>query len=208
MYIPSSNKVADIQKAFNLIEANGFATIITQTNGTPWASHLPVLLDAHNGNYGELRSHMAKANDQWQHFSSSQEVLVIFSGPHSYISPSWYAAKVTVPTWNYATVHVYGIPKIVDDRDSLRKILDDTTTKYEKHMEQPWRMDLPEDSIDNLMKAIIGFTISITKIETKFKLGQNRSAEDQERMLNALNSSPSLAAQELAAFIMKEKCKN
>lgn len=167
MYIPDSNRV-DNQRAFDLIDAYGFATVITTKDGVPWASHLPVLLDRDGAGSGILRSHMARANEQWLHFSPNQEVLCVFQGPHSYISPSWYVSKVAVPTWNYATVHVYGIPSLEPDRDGLRKILDDTTYKYEKGFQSPWVMDLSESTTESLMAAIVGFQISITRIEAKF----------------------------------------
>lgn len=205
MYIPAANKIEDRQKAFELIENHGFATLITQTAGAPWASHLPVLLDANEGTSGQLRSHMARANVQWQHFDPSEEVLTIFHGPHSYISPSWYVSQETVPTWNYATVHVYGYPKIETDRDFVRQIVSDTTSKYENMLPNPWRMELPEATIDALLKALVGFTISISRIETKFKLGQNRSSEDQAKMLNFLETSEDKDSQALAAFIKMQK---
>jgi transcriptional regulator len=205
MYIPASNKIEDPEKAYELIENHGFATLVTQGAGVPWASHLPVLLDRQEGEMGILRSHMARANEQWQHFDPAQEMLTIFHGPHAYISPSWYVSKVAVPTWNYVTVHVYGYPRIVEDTDALRKIVEDTTWKYEKNMENPWELELPENTIESLMKAIIGFTISITRIETKFKLGQNRSEEDQAKMLHSLESSQSDDAKALATFMRKEK---
>jgi transcriptional regulator len=204
MYIPATNKIDDHPKAFAFIESYGFATVVSQKDGIPWASHLPVLLDRKKASVGRLRSHMARANEQWQHFDPSKEVLCIFHGPHSYISPSWYASKIAVPTWNYATVHVYGYPRIEPDRDFLRSIVDDTTQKYEQNMVHPWKMEFPENTIDGLMKAIVGFSITISRIETKFKLGQNRSKEDQTSMLNSLVSSPSATAQELAAFIENE----
>jgi transcriptional regulator len=204
MYIPASNKIDDHQKAFALIESYGFATLVSQKDGIPWASHLPVLLDRKEASFGRLRSHMARANEQWQHFDPTKEVLVIFHGPHSYISPSWYASKIAVPTWNYATVHVYGLPRIEMDYDFLRRIVDDTTEKYERKMENPWKMELPENTIDTLMNAIIGFSIEITRIETKFKLGQNRSKEDQSGMLDSLAASASASAQELALFIKNQ----
>jgi transcriptional regulator len=205
MYIPAANKIEDPQKAFDLIENHGFATLVTQNAGIPWASHLPVLLDANEGSSGRLRSHMARANDQWQHFDPSEEVLIIFHGPHSYISPSWYVSQETVPTWNYATVHVYGYPRIETDRDFVHKIVSDTTSKYESMLPNPWKIGLPEAAIDALLKALVGFTISISRIETKFKLGQNRSAEDQAKMLNSLEASKSRDAQALAAFIKTQK---
>jgi transcriptional regulator len=207
MYIPASNRIDDHQKAFDLIDAYGFATVVTSRNGVPWASHLPVLLDRAEGGSGALRSHMARANEQWRHFDSGQEVLCIFQGPHSYISPSWYASKVAVPTWNYATVHVYGFPSVEADPDGLRKIVDDTTNKYEKNFDKPWTMRLPGSTIDSLMGAIVGFHIKISRSEAKFKFGQNRSEEDQEAMLDALESSKKADARALAAFMRSERAR-
>jgi transcriptional regulator len=205
MYIPPANRIDDPQKAVDFIHAHGFATVVTEKDGVPWASHLPVLLDETIASQGHLRSHMARANEQWKHFDDSKEVLCIFHGPHSYISPSWYVSKVAVPTWNYATVHVYGIPKIEEDSVFLRKVVDDTTEKYEKSMDQPWKFNLPEEMIGSLMKAIVGFSIRITRIEAKFKLGQNRSAEDQRSMLAALDNAAGYDARTLSDFIKSQK---
>ncbi|HSI83357.1 MAG TPA: FMN-binding negative transcriptional regulator [Candidatus Methylacidiphilales bacterium] len=207
MYIPPANRVDDPPRIVEFIDTYGFATVVTQREGIPWATSLPVLLRKNEGRPTMLVSHMARANGQWQHFASGQEILCIFNGPHAYISPSWYAAPVAVPTWNYASVHVYGIPQIVEDKEGLLRILRDTTSKYEKHMPQPWNMEtrLPAATADGLLKAIVGFTISISRIEAKFKLGQNRSEEDQSGMLNGLDGSGNSDAQQLAAFIRKQK---
>ena len=202
MYIPKPNQIHDVAAIAEFIGAHGFATVVTSRDGIPFASHLPVL---HDDERGLLWSHMARANEQWRHFSSNTEVLSIFHGPHSYIRPSWYASKVAVPTWNYAVAHVYGIPEITDDPVVLRRIVEDTTVKYEKRFERPWVMELPEDTVGGLMKAIVGFSIRITRVEAKFKLGQNRSTEDQESMLRALATDSSRDAKALAEFIQKQK---
>lgn len=204
MYIPVFNRVPDRQKINAFIQAHGFATIVTQKDGAPWASHLPVLLDESSSGHGTLRSHMARANEQWQHFKLEQEVLGIFPGPHAYISPSWYVMQHTVPTWNYAVVHVYGVPKIVDDV-ALRKIVLDTTQKYESPMPIPWKIPLSEEELVAICKAIVGFSIEITRVEAKFKLGQNRSCEDQEKMRRALQNARDSGSRELAEFIARER---
>jgi transcriptional regulator len=204
MYIPGFNRVDDPKKINAFIRAHGFATIITQNEGAPWASHLPVLLDESINGHGTLRSHMARANPQWRHFASGQEVLSIFQGPHAYISPSCYVMQHTVPTWNYTAVHVYGIPRIVDEV-ALKKIVFDTTQIYESGMPNPWKIPLSEDEVDAMCKAIVGFSIEITRVEAKFKLGQNRSAEDQEKMLQALQKAPDVGSRELAEFILGER---
>ena len=201
MYIPPANRVDDREKINAFIHAYGFATIVTDHEGKPWASHLPVLFDEAGG---VLRSHMARANQQWRHFASNREVLCIFHGPHAYISPSWYADQHTVPTWNYAAVHVYGFPKIVEDDDALKQIVVDTTEKYEAHMPQPWTLPLSEHELNGMLKAIVGFTIAITKIEAKFKLGQNRSEEDRAGTVRRLAASNHLPSIELAEFTREQ----
>ncbi|HEY4248662.1 MAG TPA: FMN-binding negative transcriptional regulator [Lacunisphaera sp.] len=200
MYIPSSFKVDDISVVRRFIQAHGFASVISTVDGTPYASHLPVLLD--EGENGDvLRGHMARANEQWKHFDGSREILCIFQGPHAYISPSWYETKGGVPTWNYTTVHAYGIPRIESEKRVVRQILNYTTEKYESAMSEPWRMNLSGEALDALLNAIIGFSIRVTRLEAKFKLGQNRSGKDQNGMIDGLTGSPYAGDRELAKFI-------
>jgi transcriptional regulator len=203
MYIPPFNRVDDKRRIIDFINAHGFATLVSHgPNGTV-ASHLPVLWKESDSDWGTLRSHMARANPQWRHFQSGGEVLCIFPGPHAYISPSWYVMQHTVPTWNYATAHVYGIPAIVDDT-ALKQIVYDTTAKYESGRPNPWTIPLSYAETDAMLKAIVGFEIKITRLEAKFKLGQNRSTEDQEGMLRELQQSKDAASQELARFIVRQ----
>jgi transcriptional regulator len=205
MYIPPLNRVDDPAKIAAFIHAHGFATVITQDHGRPWASHLPVLLDEKTGAHGTLRSHMARANPQWRHFASGNEVLCIFAGPHAYISPSCYVDQHTVPTWNYAVVHVYGKPVVLEDANELAAIVRDTTDKYEAKMPRPWTLPLSEREFGAMLKAIVGFRVAVTRVEAKFKLGQNRSDEDQAGMLRALREASDCGSRELAEFIVRQK---
>ena len=200
MYIPSFNRIEDRELIVQFIKSHGFATIISHGENGMVASHLPVLWNQDGEEWGTLRSHMARANPQWRHFESRKEILCLFHGPHAYISPSWYVNQHTVPTWNYAVVHVYGVPNLVKET-VLRKIVYDTTDKYESGRPQPWRIPLTEEELNNQLKAIVGFSIQISRVEAKFKLGQNRSLEDQDSMLRALQSSADWASRELADFI-------
>lgn len=204
MYIPPPNRVQDPQKINAFIHAHAFATLITRSGAQTTASHLPVLFDE---NKNVLRSHMARANDQWKMLESSDEVLCIFHGPHAYISPSWYVQQHTVPTWNYAVVHVYGKATLVEERE-LKQIVLDTTAKFESTMPQPWQIPLSEKEIDEMLKAIVGFKIDITRVQAKFKLGQNRSREDQEKMLLNLQSAPDSDSRVLAQFILAQRERN
>ena len=197
MYIPSHNRVEDRATINAFIHAYGFATVITNRGAVPFASHLPVLLDESGG---RLRSHMARANEQWRHFAPDREVLCIFHGPHAYITPSWYVQQHDVPTWNYAAVHVYGLPRIVDEHAALKQIVSNTTDKYEALMPQPFQLTLTDLEIDRMLRAIVGFTVEITRVEAKFKLGQNRSAEDREGTVRGLADSGHLPSIELAEF--------
>lgn len=203
MYIPAFNRVNDRERILEFIQGHGFATLICSGADRLVASHLPVLWNQGPNEWGTLRSHMARANPQWREFDSGREVLCIFHGPHAYISPSWYVMQHTVPTWNYATVHVYGVPKLTDE-NGLRQVVFDTTAKYESGMPAPWRIPLSEREIDKMLQAIVGFSIEITRAEAKFKLGQNRSTEDQQSMLRALQQATDCGSRELAEFIVTQ----
>lgn len=200
MYIPPLNRVEDREAISAFIHAHAFATLITNDGGKISASHLPVLFDEQTN---VLRSHMARANGQWKHFASGEEALCIFHGPHAYISPSWYEQQHTVPTWNYAVVHVYGKPVVLDERE-LKQIVLDTTAKFESAMPQPWKVALSDDEIAAMLKAIVGFKIEITRVEAKFKLGQNRSADDQEKMVRNLQAAPDEESRALGRFIQAQ----
>ncbi|MFL6516300.1 MAG: FMN-binding negative transcriptional regulator [Chthoniobacterales bacterium] len=204
MYVPPFNRVAERSQIVDFIAKHGFATVISKDEAGLTASHLPVLWDEDGTEWGTLRSHMARANSQWHHFISGEEVLCIFHGPHAYISPSCYVMQHTVPTWNYAAAHVYGVPKVTDE-SALRQVVYDTTDKYESGMPQPWKIPLTEQEIAPMLKAIVGFSIEITRVEAKFKLGQNRSVEDQEKMLCGLKHSGDPGSVELAKFIHAQK---
>lgn len=201
MYIPSLNRIEDREAINAFIHANGFGTLITHAGEKIVASHLPVLFDE---KANVLRSHMARANEQWKQFAASNELLCIFHGPHAYISPSWYEDQHTVPTWNYAVVHVYGRPALVGEV-ALKEIVFDTVAKFESSMPMPWKIPLSEQEIAGMLKAIVGFKIEITRVEAKFKLGQNRSPEDQEEMLRHLQAAPDEESRALAKFIRSQR---
>jgi transcriptional regulator len=204
MYTAPFNRIDDRGRVVEFIKAHGFATVVSGSSDGMIASHLPVLWDQTSAEWGMLRSHMARANPQWRQFDSGKEILCVFHGPHAYISPSWYVMRHTVPTWNYAAVHVYGVPTIVDE-SALRRIVFDTTDKHESGMAEPWTIPLSEQELNKMLKAIVGFSIEVTRVEAKFKLGQNRSAEDQESMLRALQESRDPGNQELAKFIVEQR---
>lgn len=201
MYIPKAFREDDISKLYNFIQAYSFATLVTQHEGMPFASHLPFLLDAERGPSGILLAHMARANPQWHDFASAQEVLVIFQGPHAYISPSWYEVELSVPTWNYAVVHVYGLPRLIEDQEELYNILKTLIQTHEAHFEKPWPFQLSEDYLQKMMRGIVGFEIEITRFEGKFKLSQNRTETERENVIAALQESPDTLSRNVAELM-------
>jgi transcriptional regulator len=198
MYIPSANKIDDAEKIARFIEQNSFATVITQNASDSVASHLPLLFDVASH---RLLGHMARANSQWQHFADGRDILAIFHGPHAYISPRWYETTLAVPTWNYAVVHVYGKPKLIEDEAQLADVLKRTVRFYEGTGPNSWNGELPAEYEGKLMKGIVGFEIGITRIEAKFKLGQNRSQADIAGMHAALSQSSRAEDRSLAEFM-------
>ncbi len=203
MYIPRLFRQSEPDMLDEIMRQYSFATLVTSNQGIPFASHLPFLLDPASGDQGTILGHMARANPQWKDFDSAQEVLVIYQGPHAYISPSWYEGQLHVPTWNYAAVHAYGIPQIIDDRAEFHALLKSTVDTYEADFEKPWPFDLPEEFVNDLMKAIVGFRIRITRIEGKQKLSQNRDDVDQRSVIEKLAASADPNAQQVAAWMQR-----
>ncbi|HMA35579.1 MAG TPA: FMN-binding negative transcriptional regulator [Chloroflexia bacterium] len=186
MYIPRSYREDDPAALQALMQEYNFATLVSQVEGQLFASHLPFLLDGARGAHGTLRGHMARANPQWHSFAAGAEVLVIFQGPHAYVSPSWYMEHPSVPTWNYAVVHAYGTPHLVDDAAALYRMLEATVQRHEAALADPWPLHPPGDYMRKMMQAIVGFEIPITRLEGKFKLSQNRAPQDQAQVVTAL----------------------
>ncbi|MBL9114552.1 MAG: FMN-binding negative transcriptional regulator [Verrucomicrobiaceae bacterium] len=206
MYIPPAFRVEDSEKITAFIQRYSFATLITHDGEAPFASHLPMLFHPGAGSHGTLVSHMARSNPQWQHFCSGEEVLVIFHGPHSYISPSWYETALAVPTWNYATVHAYGVPTVLNGHERVVSVLDELVAAHEAAFERPWTGNVPEEFRDKLIQGIVAFEIPVSRIEGKFKLGQNRSEADTRGVIDALSRSPDAGSQAMAQMMVTE-CK-
>jgi len=190
MYTPPSFREDRSEVLHSIIRQHSFGTVVSQRDGAMTASHLPFLLRSEEGTSGVLLGHMARANSQWQEFQSGAEVLVIFQGAHGYISPSWYETREAVPTWNYETVHAYGIPQLIEDPATVRALLDATVAAYEAGMPKPWSTErISGELVEKLQRAIVGFEIRITRLEGKRKLSQNRSEVDQRGVLSGLRST-------------------
>jgi transcriptional regulator len=201
MYIPPFTSVTDPALLHELMRRFSFATLVATHEGRPVATHLPFLVYPEVGELGTLVAHMARANPQWHEFADGNEALVIFQGPHTYISPSWYEEEVSVPTWNYAVAHAYGVPRIITEAGRVREALRALVDTHEGEFDEPWTMDLPEEYLQRQLRAIVAFEMPITRLEGKFKLSQNRSAEDQRRVRDQLATRPDANAQSVQAMM-------
>jgi len=179
MYVPEVFRHRDRDALLALASTYPFATVITCKEGEPTVSHLPLLVDVEAN---RLRGHLARENPQCVHFASGADALAIFHGPHGYVSPSVYEDQPSVPTWNYVVVHAYGGSRVVDDA-GLRGILDDTVARFDR---TGWRLQGGEEFLRARLAAIAGFEIGIRELDGKWKVSQNRSAEDQARVASWL----------------------
>ncbi len=203
MYIPKAFREEATATLHPLIQAYSFATLVSQRDGTPFASHLPLILHPEDGPNGTLIGHMARANPQWRDFDGEQEVLAIFQGPHAYVSPSWYTVQPSVPTWNYAIVHAYGVPRLMEDETELYGALQALVQTYEAPREQPWTLNGPDDFLHKMMRAIVGFAIPITRLEGKYKLSQNRPPVDQAQVVQQLAAQGDPLEADVAALMQE-----
>jgi transcriptional regulator len=202
VYIPEANRETRLDVLHQIIRENSFGTLVTHCGGEMVATHLPLLLEAERGPHGTIVGHVARANGQWQAFREGAEVLAIFAGPHAYISPSWYAAELSVPTWNYEAIHAYGVPRLIEDAAELRCRLAQMVGTYEAGFREPWSLErLPDEFVEKMMRGIVGFEIPITRLEGKRKLSQNRSRADIEGVVAALRGQDDAAAVAVAALM-------
>ncbi|PER26056.1 MULTISPECIES: FMN-binding negative transcriptional regulator [Bacillus cereus group] len=204
MYIPKYFAIQDEEVKYEIIEQNSFATLFSQHNGEPYATHLPLLL---NRETLTLHGHFARPNEQWKD-SGNQQVLAIFQGPHSYISPSWYETNNAVPTWNYVAVHVYGELEIVEDEQELIDSLQDLVHTYEDPQSTYSLDDVDPNYMAGLSKGIVGFKIKISKIEGKAKLSQNHSVERRKLVVEKLEKVGSEGSREIAELMKEFNGKN
>lgn len=181
MYVPGHFAIDDPATMISFMRANSFALLTTCAEVGPFVSHLPLLHVEGGGTHGRLVGHMARANPQWRHFATGKPALVVFWGPHAYISPAWYESANQVPTWNYQTVHAYGLPRIVEPQDEVLETLRTLVDTFEGGFETPWRMDgLPAGQAAAMTRGIVAFEIPIDRLEGKAKLSQNKTLRDRE----------------------------
>ena len=203
MYNPSGFAIKDLHELQQQILDTRLAVVITHDEQGLQASHLPLLFSPDQGPNGTLYGHFARANPQWKALQNGAEALVIFAGADAYISPGFYPSKAehgkVVPTWNYVAVHAYGTAEVFTDADRLLNLVSALTDRHEAGRAQPWTVaEAPADYIDGMLKAIVGFSLPIQRLEGKRKLSQNRSTADIAGVREGLAASPDVHDQALA----------
>src|SRR5207237_4267011 len=200
MYIPEFNRVEDQTVAMAFMRANPFAILVSNHEDTPFATHLPVIV-AEASRQITVRAHVAKSNPHWK-MLEQKDSLLIFHGPHAYISPALYEIRESVPTWNYATVHAYGRGKILPADTDKHQVLAELISQFDSAYLDQWK-SFDEQYRSRMLNHIVAFEIPVTRIETKFKLSQNRTKVEQENVIQALGASPDPAISGVAALMRK-----
>lgn len=200
MYTPPYSRVEDRAEILVMMRAHNFCLLVTGTGGELHGSHLPCLVDERDKQI-VIELHMAKANPQWEQFFDD-DVMVVFSGPHGYVSPRWYAPGPAVPTWNYAAVHAYGTVQVFDDatakQASQRRLVAAQDPQWLAQFDA-----LPRDYLDSMLAAIVVFEVAVTRIDARWKLSQNRTRDDQKRVADQLERSDAASDHALAALMRK-----
>ena len=206
MYTPKHFEEPRIEVMHALMRARPLATLVTLTSDGLNANHIPLHLADAPAPFGTLRGHVARANPLWRDFAKDVEVLAIFHGPDSYITPSWYATKQetgrVVPTWNYAVVHACGTLRVIDDPAWVCTQLEALTDHNEAGFAEPWSVaDAPHEYTEKLIASIVGIEIVITKLTGKWKVSQNQPAQNQASVIAGLNSSGHRDAEAMAELV-------
>jgi transcriptional regulator len=187
MYTPPAYAENDCALLHRRMREWSFATLVTHGSGGSNATHLPFLLDADRGPQGLLTTHLARSNAQLADLRQGGEALVIFQGPHAFISPSWYENRSTFPTWNYTAIHARGRPRLVEDPEAIRAVLRRTVARYDTPLGGPWDFEaMPETMTAPRLGAIVAVEIPIDTLEGKMKLNQDKSQADRDGVIAAL----------------------
>jgi len=205
MYRPKHFDVRSTERMHAMIREYPFGALVSTGESGFVASHLPFTLDPERGALGRLSGHFARANDQWRGFDGDAEALVLFQGPHAYVSPAWMSGARNVPTWNYIAVHVFGRPRIIDDPEIARARLESLVAANEAFRATPWTTgDAPADFVDAMVGGIVAFDLPIDRLEGKWKLSQNKTETDRRGAIEGLETEGGPAGCDVAREMRRE----
>jgi transcriptional regulator len=207
MYQPDHFRVDDLPQMHAQMRARPFAALVSAGAAGLYATHLPTVL-RDDGPFGTIECHLARANPHWKDLAAGGEALMIFQGPDAYVTPNWYPSKAehqkVVPTWNYAVVHAYGTPEVMQERDWLRRHVGELTAQQETSEARPWAVsDAPESYIDVMLRGIVGFRFAIARLEGKWKMSQNREMKDRAGVVKGLGARAEGDDPEVAALVRR-----
>ncbi len=202
VYIPRINRNEDRDELLAFMRANSFATVVSDVDGVPVATHLPLVVDA-SADSISIRGHFAKANDHWQ-LMERVESLVIFTGPHAYVSPTAYDSVQSVPTWNYVAVHAYGRARIIQDAAELYGVIDELIMHTDPAYASQWNSLAPTFR-NGMIGGIVGFELTVVRLQGKYKLSQNKSAEERMRVADTLEVSDDAAARATGTLMRRRE---
>jgi len=208
MYLPAHFEQKRLETIRELIHFRPLATVVTLSASGINANHVPLHLRAEQGKFGVLCGHVARSNPMWNDLLVDREALAIFQGPDAYISPSWYPTKrehgKVVPTWNYAVVHAYGSLRIIDDPVWLRSLLEELVSRHEAGSAVPWSIsDAPPEFIERMIASVVGFEITVSRVEGKWKTSQNQPAANRAGAVQGLRQRGGADALQMADLIEK-----
>ncbi|MDR2318181.1 MAG: FMN-binding negative transcriptional regulator [Pseudomonas sp.] len=206
MYNSKPHQEHDLERLHQHMRDTRLAVLVSHGEQGLLATHLPVLLDTDEGEFGTVYAHLARANRQWQDLAQGAEALLVFPGADAYVSPSYYPSKAenpkVVPTWNYLAVHAYGTAEVIHEAAPLLQIVSRLTDRHEQGRSAPWNVaDAPADYLDGMLRAIVGIRLPIARLQGARKLSQNRSAEDIAGVRDGLGASPDYLDNQLAAHM-------
>ncbi len=201
MYVPGHFRLEDRALVRELMRRNPFATIVSNGEAGPFATHLPVLLE--DGESLVIAAHMAKANPHWKLFEARSPVLTIFHGPHAYVSPKLYVAEGSVPTWNYATVHCYGVPELIEDEEEALRHVQTVVRTFDANLEQKRPASMEESMLRRMLAGIVAFRIPVDRFEAKLKLNQNKALPDRNAVKKAMSESPDLFERQVGELMVE-----
>ena len=200
MYVPDLYAETDKAQIYDFIRDNGFGILFSHQGPGPTATHLPFVPVEGEDGQDMIIGHMARANEQWKH-ADGQEVLIVFHGPHAYVSPTWYREEDVVPTWNYAVVHVYGTFEAVQDRAETVDIVSRIVDYYESFEPRAWTTDFDSPYNRKMIRGVTAFRVKISRVEGKWKMGQNRPPYLRRRALEELQKRPGENEQAVARLM-------
>jgi len=202
MYTPSQFQVDDVVAMHAVMRRHPFALLVTPHAGELHLTHLPVHLDAAQGARGVLEAHLARANPHCAALEAGAPSVVVFKGPHGYVSPRWYADPTkNVPTWNYVAVHAHGRPRATADAATILGYIGRLTAEHEAYIQRPWSIREAQPHAERLVSQVLGFSLPIERLEGKVKLSQNRPPVDRLRVLNEFRQSPESAQREMVQMM-------